>query len=226
MRKSKPSSNRTSDKEFLIANKTSDESKSDINTKHSTTNIPSKSTQTTTIGTTATGISRNKSNRQSSTGTGTIRPSTIMSLEDRDIVVIDNVDYKESTSTEGTIIVVEKPIPWQQQHPSTQQALPKAQEIDLADLLKTDWPAAAGDMAAVLNNQSTSETNHSASQPSILTERNRSKNPLSHLANARIKRNVGTNTTNRSANLINLDSDGSTSSNENHCKSITGERKI
>lgn len=166
--------------------------------------------------------STSKSTRPvSSTASATAKPNTILSLEDRDIVVIDNVDYKES---EGTVIVVEKP-----------RKVHKSVDVDLADLLETNWPSMAGDMALALNNRSssgaqqysfssgsTSTSNssiscqQSASNPinNIITERNRSKNPLAHFGHSKVKRNMSSNTNNfaTTGNLINLDSDGSSAS--------------
>lgn len=180
-----------------------------------TTNI----TSTTATATGKTTNSRSMAKRViSSTGASHVKPNTIMSMEDRDIVVIDNVDYKESTCNEGTVIVVEKP----------RKLQPKSNEsdIDLAELLESNWPATAGDLALALNNPrnhsngnaaayafssgSTSTSNSSISGHTAHTavyshERNRSKNPLAHIGQAKVKRNtVG--------NLINLDSDGSSAS--------------
>lgn len=231
MPKSKPATARASDKEVLLPNKSNDESKVDVNNK-TAANIPPKASQSA-----ANANIRSKAIRPPPSGTATVRPNTIMSLEDRDIVVIDNVDYKESTSSEGTIIVVEKPIPYHIQ----QQQLIKTHEVDLTELLGgTNWPAAAGDLAAALSNppaasehsnlpsfSSTSTSSNSSNnyQPSYTVERNRSKNPLSHLGQPKIRRSLtaaaNSSAMPKSVNLINLDSDGSSSSNENHCKSFT-----
>lgn len=148
-----------------------------------------------------------------------VKPNTILSLADRDIVVIDNTDYKESTSNESTVIVVEKP---RKPHQKCSFG-----DIDLAELLtETNWPESAGDLALALNNRmssgaavpynfssgSTSTSNSSISCQLTTgnpynTERNRSKNPLSHIGQSKItKRNAS------SGNLINLDSDGSSAS--------------
>lgn len=166
-----------------------------------------------------------------------VKPNTILSLEDRDIIVIDTADYKESTSNEGTVIVVEKPKKLYQKATG---------DIDLADLLEeTNWPPSAGELAVALNNRaagggcgpsynfssgSTSTSNSSIScggsggqhvtinSNPYAVERNRSKNPLSHIAQAKVskvaKRNVGSNTNHfvTTGNLINLDSDGSSAS--------------
>lgn len=235
---------RTGDKEYLIANQVHDDSKSDVKSATTTNNIPSTKPNTPSG-------NRVKMNRTvPSTGTANVKPNTILSMEDRDIVVIDTADYKESTSSEGTVIVVEKPRPY---HLHQQQQVNKSQEIDLAQLLESNWPASAGDLAAALNNRSgssgetnpTKVTHHfsggsdsassnsssnyqlssaSASTPTatIITERNRSKNPLAHLGQPKIRRSVTINTKTNSppsaGNLINLDSDGSSSATETHSK--------
>lgn len=183
-------------------------------------------TTTTTTSTTATATGKAPSSRSmakrvmSSTSASNVKPNTIMSMEDRDIIVIDNVDYKESTCNEGTVIVVEKP---RKLHPKGNES-----DIDLAELLESNWPATAGDLALALNNPrnqsngtaaaygfssgSTSTSNSSISGPghglhtaAYSHERNRSKNPLAHIGQAKVKRNT-------IGNLINLDSDGSSAS--------------
>ncbi|XP_055917005.1 ubiquitin carboxyl-terminal hydrolase CYLD [Eupeodes corollae] len=75
-----------------------------------------------------------------------VKPVTIMSLEDRDIIVIDKADIKESTKNEANVIVVDNPR--------------QTKEVDLADLLGGNWPNNAGDAAMVLNTN-TSEHNKS-----------------------------------------------------------------
>lgn len=238
---------RSGDKEYLIGNQVHDDSKIDVKSgTAASNNIPSTKTSAPTT-------NRVKMNR--ATGTANVKPNTILSLEDRDIVVIDTADYKESTSSEGTVIVVEKPIPYhhhhhtqQQQQPASQQVI-KTQEIDLAQLLETDWPASAGELAVALSSRSSNQPNSgnvthqlsggsgstssnsssnyqlssaSASTPTtaVITERNRSKNPLSHLGQPKIRRNVIINAKSppTPVNLINLDSDGSSSANEIHSK--------
>lgn len=153
-----------------------------------------------------------------------VKPNTILSLEDRDIVIIDNVDYKESTSSAANVIVVEKPCKLNHHKPTS--------DIDLAELLESNWPASAGDLALALNGRSTNGvTQHNFSGGSTSTsnssischpaacnsysiERNRSRNPLSHIGQPKIKRNIGNNINNfnTTGNLINLDSDGSSAS--------------
>lgn len=250
------------DKEPLVSNQVRDDSTND--TKNPTTSTAATAAVTTTLNSnhqssTKSNVSSGGSNRPKMsrgmplTGTQTVKPNTILSLEDRDIVVIDSVDYKESTSSENTVIVVEKPRPYhhhQSQQPSSasasstmpsQQTTKPSQDIDLADLLETNWPAVAGDLAVALSTRSTSSAETNASNATqfsggsgstssnssssyqlntVITERNRSKNPLAHLGQPKIRRNVIVNakTTNSpaaaSGNLINLDSDGSSSTNE------------
>lgn len=236
---------RSGDKEYLIGNQVHDDSKIDVKSgTAATNNIPSTKTSTPSA-------TRVKMNR--ATGTANVKPNTILSLEDRDIVVIDTADYKESTSSEGTVIVVEKPIPYHHHHHTQQQPVPqqviKSQEVDLAQLLETDWPASAGELAVALSSRTSSQPNSghathqlsggsgstssnsssnyqlssaSASTPTtaVITERNRSKNPLSHLGQPKIRRNVTINAKSppTPVNLINLDSDGSSSANEIHSK--------
>lgn len=145
----------------------------------------------------------------SSTSGSGVKPNTILSLEDRDIVVIDHVDYKESINNESEVIVVEKPHLLQQQH---------QHDIDLADLLGQNWPSIAG----VLNNTATPKMTNNSSGPYMMNggsistplsnylssgsapnatimERNKSKNPLSHFGQSKVKRFT--------QNLINFDGD-------------------
>ncbi|XP_055546306.1 ubiquitin carboxyl-terminal hydrolase CYLD isoform X2 [Wyeomyia smithii] len=120
------------------------------------------------------------------------KPSTILSLEDRDIVVIDKADIKEATSSESDVIIVDPPpiLPEQDHH-----------EVDLKDVLGQDWPASAGGAAAILNSEkktqtsligalaggySSSSSNSTNSNPyHAKYERNKSLNLLSHLASSK-----------------------------------------
>ncbi|XP_075151578.1 ubiquitin carboxyl-terminal hydrolase CYLD isoform X3 [Haematobia irritans] len=69
-----------------------------------------------------------------------VRPSQMMSMGNRDIVVIDNKDIDESTRNE--VIVFDKP-----------------KDIDLVELLSgTNWPKMAGDTAAIINNKQNAST--------------------------------------------------------------------
>ncbi|XP_055847048.1 ubiquitin carboxyl-terminal hydrolase CYLD [Episyrphus balteatus] len=75
-----------------------------------------------------------------------VKPVTIMSLEDRDIIVIDKADIKESTKNEANVIVVDNPR--------------QTKEVDLADLLGGNWPNNAGDAAMVLNTTALADQNN------------------------------------------------------------------
>lgn len=238
-RLSNNSSNHYDDNELLIPNHRIDEKKSvEPNVNHHKSVSSNKSyggdsilksstsqhasTTTPTTNRSSTRSNSTKASRPvSSTASATSKPNTILSLEDRDIIVIDNHDYKESTSSENTVIVVEKP-----------RKLHKSVDVDLAELLaESNWPDSAGDMALALNNSrsnsgaqysfssgSTSTSNSSISCQqsggSSLSERNRSKNPIAHFGHARVKRNLSNNLNNfvTTGNLINLDSDGSSAS--------------
>lgn len=162
--------------------------------------------------------STSKSKSYKSSSSSGVKPNIIMSLEDRDIVVIDHADYKESIGNESEVIVVEKP------------RMPP-NDIDLADLLGSNWPSIAGDSALALNNaranagghynlssgstSSTSSSNYqlssSSAQNATITERNKSRNPLSHFGQSKVKRNTH--------NSFHLDSNGSGSSNESSVSS-------
>lgn len=243
-RLSNNTNNHFDDKELLIPNQHDEKSyetsgsnhKSSTYTQNSDMNHTKGATAaaaTATATATATALNRSGSRSLSkrpvsstASNASNVKPNTILSLEDRDIVVIDTVDYKESTSNEGTVIVVEKPRKLHQK---------ASGDIDLAELLnETSWPPSAGDLALALNNRtnngapynfssgSTSTSNSSISchqatgySNSYSSERNRSKNPLSHIGQSKVtKRNVGSNTSNfaTTGNLINLDSDGSSAS--------------
>lgn len=229
-------SNHFDDKEFLIPNQ-HDKKTNETNTSYQKSSSAQNSDVNGGKGVAATAVatttatnrsgSRSLSKRPvSSTASSAlnVKPNTILSLEDRDIVVIDNADYKESTKNEDTIIVVEKPRKLHQK---------VSGDIDLAELLtETNWPATAGDLALALNNRtsgglpynfssgSTSTSNssiscHQVTGNSYPIERNRSKNPLSHIGQSKLsKRNASSNTSNfiTTGNLINLDSDGSSAS--------------
>lgn len=125
-------------------------------------------------------------NRKKST-----KSSTILSLEDRDIVVIDKADIKEATSSESDVIIVDPPAILPEQ---------EKKEVDLKDVLGQDWPALAGETAAILNSEKKTQTvsigtlvgGYSSSSNNSTNnlyhakfERNKSLNPLSHLANSK-----------------------------------------
>lgn len=240
------SNNYYDDKEFLIPNQHDKKSgdSSVNNQKQSSMSINSDGNAKISTAATGTTTSTNRLSSRSivkrpvsSTSASNVKPNTILSLEDRDIVVIDNIDYNESTSNEATVIVVEKPRKLLNQKTSSG-------DIDLAELLESNWPASAGDIAVALNNRSSSNgptatTQYNFSSGSTSTsnssisclqgnnsnnnstvfahERNRSKNPLSHIGQSKLKRNTGNNISNFNitGNLINLDSDGSSASGSN-----------
>uniref|UniRef100_A0A1L8DTI0 ubiquitinyl hydrolase 1 n=1 Tax=Nyssomyia neivai TaxID=330878 RepID=A0A1L8DTI0_9DIPT len=91
-----------------------------------------------------------------------VKPNTFLSLKDRDIVVIDKADIKESVKNESEVIVLDH------------VKRPSSGEVDLVDILGVNWPAAAGDVAPVLNSEK-------RNAPLAKNERNRSGNPISHL---------------------------------------------
>ncbi|XP_059616795.1 ubiquitin carboxyl-terminal hydrolase CYLD isoform X2 [Phlebotomus argentipes] len=94
-----------------------------------------------------------------------VKPNTFLSLKDRDIVVIDKADIKESVKNESEVIVVD--------HGSRSSN----SEMDLVDILGANWPAAAGDVAPVLN----SDKRNAPPPPVKSCDRNKSGNPISHL---------------------------------------------
>lgn len=109
-------------------------------------------------------------------------PSSVLNVNGREIVVIDN---DESTRDNSNIIVVNK----------------SGQDVDLIELLGNDWPKTAGDAAVILNNPklTTTATRSDQTQPvggsgnignnnantgsGTLNKNNRNKssNPLSHI---------------------------------------------
>lgn len=113
-----------------------------------------------------------------------IKPSTILSLPDRDLVIIDKLDIKEAVSHESDVIIVDPP-------PLT--PTPSDQEhFDLQDLLGGQWPAIAGGAAGMLNSEkrhsSTSKGNGSNGYKTI--ERSKSPNPMSHFGGTRQRSSV------------------------------------
>ncbi|XP_055684560.1 ubiquitin carboxyl-terminal hydrolase CYLD [Lutzomyia longipalpis] len=98
---------------------------------------------------------------------GGVKPNTFLSLKDRDIVVIDKADIKESVKNESEVIVLDH----------AGRPTSSSGEVDLVDILGPNWPAAAGDVAPVLN----SEKRPGGAPLMTKNERNRSGNPISHL---------------------------------------------
>lgn len=107
-----------------------------------------------------------------------IKPSTILRLEDRDLVVIDRQDIKEAVKNESDVIIVDPP------------ALPNTpsdndQHVELTDILGTQWPDLAGASGALLNN----DNKKTSISPSTMNgwktvERNKSANFASHLSSS------------------------------------------
>lgn len=100
-----------------------------------------------------------------------IKASTILRLEDRDLVVIDRHDIKEAVIYESDVIIVDPP------------ALPPTpsdnEHVDLGDILVGQWPDAAGGAASLLNNERKSNmTTNNNGWKSL--ERNKSPNFASH----------------------------------------------
>ncbi|XP_073824539.1 ubiquitin carboxyl-terminal hydrolase CYLD isoform X7 [Musca autumnalis] len=114
------------------------------------------------------------------------KPSSVLNLGDRDIVVIDNTDIDESTRNEGEVIVLDK----------------TRQEVDLVELLGSDWPKTAGDAAAILNKQKLQNStltrqssvgggggsNGANNTGTQKHNRNKSSNPLSHIGGGNTKK--------------------------------------
>lgn len=110
-----------------------------------------------------------------------IKPSTILRLEDRDLVVIDKHDIKEAVSNESQVIIVDPP------------ALPATpndgEHVDLGDLLGGEWPELAGSVSTILNTDKKSgSTSGTATNGWKTTERNKSLNIASHLSNSKPRR--------------------------------------
>ncbi|XP_011290267.2 uncharacterized protein LOC101889912 isoform X2 [Musca domestica] len=127
------------------------------------------------------GILKNKRTDQT-------KPSSVLNMGDRDIVVIDNTDIDESTRNEGEVIVLDK----------------TRQDVDLVELLGSDWPKTAGDAAAILNKQKLQNStltrqssvvggggacsNGSSNTGNQKHNRNKSSNPLSHIVGGNTKK--------------------------------------
>jgi hypothetical protein len=102
-----------------------------------------------------------------------IKPSTILSLPDRDLIVIDKQDIKEAVRNESDVIIVDPP------------TMPNSTPSDgnnhteLSDLLGNDWPELAGSSASILNNEK--KLNNISNNGYRSIERNKSANLASHL---------------------------------------------
>lgn len=102
-----------------------------------------------------------------------IKPSTILRLEDRDLVVIDKQDIKEAVRNESDVIIVDPPP--MTQTPSIDNE--NDQHADLSDILGNQWPDLAGASGALLNNE---KRGHSNGWKTV--ERNKSANFASHFS--------------------------------------------
>lgn len=117
---------------------------------------------------------------------GKSKAATIMSLEDRDLIIIDKADIKEASKA-SDVIIVDPPPTLNASNEKLNQS-----EMDLKDILGENWPTAAGDLAPLLNNDkkpmpkivsggASSSSSCSTASSSYLRERNKSANPISHL---------------------------------------------
>lgn len=107
-----------------------------------------------------------------------IKPSTILRLEDRDLVVIDKQDIKEAVNNESQVIIVDPP------------ALPATpaenDHMDLTDILAGNWPDLAGSAAGLLNAEKKSSSVSSTTGNGWKTiERNKSANIASHFSSSK-----------------------------------------
>ncbi|XP_012155248.1 uncharacterized protein LOC101461371 isoform X2 [Ceratitis capitata] len=102
-------------------------------------------------------------------GETTKRPLNLMSMENRDIIVIDPADIRESTKNESNVIVVDKNV---------------QKDVDLAELLGNNWPSNAGGAASILNNKPSIKQHASGTGIIETTQtksaRNKSPNPITH----------------------------------------------
>lgn len=101
-----------------------------------------------------------------------ITPSTILRLEDRDLVVIDKHDIKEAVSNESQVIIVDPPA-----------APTEIEHVDLGDILSVgEWPELqAGSVATLLN----ADKKSGAVSSMKTLERNKSANIASHFSSSK-----------------------------------------
>lgn len=117
--------------------------------------------------------------KEAASGT-VVHPLNLMSMEDRDIIVIDRADIRESTKNESNVIVVDKNM---------------QQDVDLAELLGSNWPINAGGAASILNNKQPPKQQHTTANANIdsvqtKSVRNKSPNPLTHFGGIKTPGNV------------------------------------
>lgn len=113
-----------------------------------------------------------------------IKPSTILRLEDRDLVVIDKQDIKEAVNNESQVIIVDPPA-----LPSTPS---ENEHVDLGDILGGHWPELAGTAVGLLNSEKKASSVVSSGGNGWKTiERNKSSNIASHFSNSKTRRSEG-----------------------------------
>lgn len=95
--------------------------------------------------------------------------SSFMNYDDKQIVVIDNNDIKESTKGVDDVIIVDK-----------------KKDVDLAELLGKNWPSNGGEPCEILNSDSgcsnlTNFIKSAISSSTAKNERNKSPSFISHI---------------------------------------------
>uniref|UniRef100_A0A336MFB2 ubiquitinyl hydrolase 1 n=1 Tax=Culicoides sonorensis TaxID=179676 RepID=A0A336MFB2_CULSO len=143
------------------------------------------------------------------------KAATIMSLEDRDLIIIDKADIKEASKSASDVIIVDPPPTLNSSTENLTQS-----ELDLKDILGENWPTAAGDLAPLLNKEkkpmpkiisgAASSSSSSTASSSYLRERNKSANPISHLISS----------TKISSNKDHLEINGHKRSNSTHLEHL------
>lgn len=117
------------------------------------------------------GILKNKPRKEQA------KPTSSLNVNGKEIVVID---MDESAKQEPDIIVLGE----------------RSSELDLADLLGSDWPKTAGDAAAMLNKSAkTQATQDTVSGAVSGSSRIKSSNPLTHLSSS-----IGSGSSSRKTN--------------------------
>ncbi len=104
-----------------------------------------------------------------------IKPSTILRLPDRDLVVIDRQEIKEAVRNESDVIIVDPP-------PMPATTPNDGEHADLSDILGSQWPDLAGAGASLLNNEK--KANSTVSNGWRTVERNKSTNLASHFSSS------------------------------------------
>lgn len=110
-----------------------------------------------------------------------IKPSTILRLEDRDLVVIDKHDIKEAVNNESQVIIVDPP--------ALTSTPSENEHVDLGDILGGQWPELAGGAAGLLNAEK--KPNAPTGNGWRTVERNKSANIASHFSNSKPRRSEG-----------------------------------